>query len=207
MHLWINVCRLKTFAHWHLSKYGGEIEWPHKFAISCPAAHNNAKKAKKKKDVNINNNSIKVFASCTGCNDATSYTRRERKREKKRIQQGISYNLFYTILFHPVCVLIDNAVFASPISPPHKKTNHGYLMWLFCGSAQCPPSAHPVTPYLYSSLIAFSHSSCVKCRKNRYPLINSKAVKILSSTKRLLILIRSVEPVTVFMKRKGWAFR
>lgn len=40
--------------------------------------------------------------------------------ERKHSRQGVPYILFYTVLFHPVCVLIDNAVFASLLSPPHK---------------------------------------------------------------------------------------
>lgn len=42
------------------------------------------------------------------------------EKEKKSPQAGVPYILFYTVLFHPVCVLIDNAVFATLLSPPHK---------------------------------------------------------------------------------------
>lgn len=76
-------------------------------------------------------------------------------------------------------------------------TSHSVCVRPSRGSTHCPAGTQQVTPYLYSSLIAFSppHSSRVKCRKekkkNRYPLINSKAVKILSSSKGCESPIRS----------------
>lgn len=105
-------------------------------------------------------------------------------REKKTLQAGVPYILFYTVLFHLVCVLIDNAVFASLLSLPYKPramaTARVVVVWVSAMSRRYT-SSHIIPVQL--PLLLFSHSFCVKCTKNRYPLINSKAVKILSSPK------------------------
>ncbi len=105
----------------------------------------------------------------------------ERKKPSRR-----RFLIFYSIPFYFNQYVCLSTMQFLPHSI-HRHTNYEpprlLCVWLSCGSAQCPADTYPVTPYLYSSLIAFSHSSCVKCRKNRYPLIDSKEVKILSSPK------------------------
>lgn len=73
-------------------------------------------------------------------------------------------------------MLIDNAVFASLLSLPHSLQAMACMCGCCVGQCNVPQLHIPV-----QSLIAFSRGSHVKSRKNRYPLIDSKAVKILSS--------------------------
>lgn len=39
--------------------------------------------------------------------------------QRETLQTGVPYILFYTVLFHPVCVLIDKLVLTSLLSPSH----------------------------------------------------------------------------------------
>lgn len=104
-------------------------------------------------------------------------------RESKHSRQV--FRIFYSIPFYFIqYVCLSTMQFFPPSFHRHTDYEPRLMhVWLLCRSAQCPAGTHLVTPYLCSSLIAFSYSSPVKCRKNRYPLINSKAVKILSSPK------------------------
>lgn len=86
-------------------------------------------------------------------------------------------------------MLIDNVVFfCLPPFVTHATSHDSYGSFRGCRVVRCiGPWVH-IQPYLCSSLIAFPpplplRVSCVQCRKNRYPLINSKVVKILSSPK------------------------
>lgn len=92
--------------------------------------------------------------------------------------------------------LSNNAVFffASLHSQPHRLRSHGYCVcvvvtWIGAMSPAGNTSSHTIRVQFPLSL--FSPIVPVfKCRKNRYPLINSKAVKILSSPKRSRVLVK-----------------
>lgn len=119
--------------------------------------------------------------------------------------------IFYSIPFYFFQYVCLSTMQFLP-SSLHRHTDYKpqlLYVWLSCGSVKCPAGTHPVTPYLCSSLIAFfpPHSSLVKCRKNRYPLINSKVVKILSSSKGCESSEDMMNTVPASMKQKGWAFR
>lgn len=106
--------------------------------------------------------------------------------------------IFYSIPFYfiqYVC-LSNNAVFffASLHSQPHRLRSHGYCVcvvvtWIGAMSPAGNTSSHTIR--VQFPLLLFSPIVPVfKCRKNRYPLINSKAVKILSSPKRSRVLVK-----------------
>lgn len=65
--------------------------------------------------------------------------KKEKKTDKKRLEASIPYDLFCTILFHPVYVLIDSLLLLlSHIRP----TTATVCLWLLCGSPQCPTITH-----------------------------------------------------------------
>lgn len=92
---------------------------------------------------------------------AACNTQRDIQREKKTLKAGVPYILFYTVLFHPVCVLINSSL----LSPPHNlqatATVRVLAVWVSAMSHSYL-SHHTFT--VPSSLIAFFHSSHVKCR-------------------------------------------
>lgn len=118
----------------------------------------------------------------------------------------ILYILFYTILFLPVCVLIDDAVFAFLPSPAHRLQATApvcvVVMWVSKMSCR-HPSSHTIPVQFPYCFFSPPHSSLVKCRKNRYPLINSKVVKILSSSKCCESSEDMMNTVPASMKQKG----
>lgn len=86
-------------------------------------------------------------------------------------------------------MLIDNVVFFAFLHSSHtpQATTHVGLSvvveWFgvsSCGYTSSHTCAVPLLLFPHPSPL---HVSCVQCRKNRYPLINSKVVKILSSPK------------------------
>lgn len=118
---------------------------------------------------------------------------------KKTLQAGVSYILFYTVLFQPVCVLIEQCSFFFCLSPfTATQTSEPQLLcvcvcvvvtWIGAMSPAGNTSSHTIR--VQFPLLLFPPIVPVfKCRKNRYPLINSKAVKILSSPKKSHVLVK-----------------
>lgn len=109
--------------------------------------------------------------------------------------------IFYSIPFYfnqYVC-LSNNAVFFLPLSI-HSHTDFGatatvcvcvcvVVTWIGAMSPAGNTSSHTIR--VQFPLLLFPPIVPVfKCRKNRYPLINSKAVKILSSPKKSHVLVK-----------------
>ena len=44
-------------------------------------------------------------------NKGNEQTNKQKTNKKKTLQAGVPYILFYTVLFHPVCVLIEQCSF------------------------------------------------------------------------------------------------
>lgn len=137
----------------------------------------------------------------------------DRKRERKNTPGR--FLIFYFIPFYFIQYVCLSTMQFLPHSL-HCHTNHeplllcvclsvcGYMcvafLWVSVMSRRCT-SIHTIPvqfPYCFFS----PHSSSVKCKKNRYPLIDSKAVKILPSSKGCVSFVRSVEPVAAFLKQK-----
>lgn len=124
-----------------------------------------------------------LFETLWGATDSMLHTSRENKHSRQ------VFRIFYSVPFYfiqYVCLSTKQFFFCLPPFTATQTMSHGsYTCGCMCRSAQCPAGMRLVTPNLCSSLIA-SFSLIVpllNAEKNRYPLINSKAVKILSSPK------------------------
>lgn len=130
------------------------------------------------------------------------------EREKNTPGRCSLYFILYRFISSSMCAYRQCSFFL-PHSF-HRHTNHEprlRCVWL----CQCNvPQVHIQSHHTCTvPLLLFPHSSCVKCRKNRYPLINSKAVKILSSPpKGCVVSLKEVSTQSLpSWNRKGWAFR
>lgn len=95
------------------------------------------------------------------------------------------YFILYRFISSSMCAYRQSSFFIHPFTATQTMSHGSYTCGCMCRSAQCPADTRLVTPNLCSSLIAFFSLivPLLNAEKNRYPLINSKAVKILSSPK------------------------
>lgn len=89
----------------------------------------------------------RTIKNCVQCNNKT---------ERKTPDRWTLYFILYRFISFIMCAYPQVGFDLTPFTVT-QTTSHSYRVWCCCESAQCPLSTHSVTPYLYSSLIAFSH--------------------------------------------------